>query len=67
MSLSKITEKTVVPLSLVVALLSLAIWITRIEAKAMDAQAKLSVLESIDRRLSRIEGRLRVNNGGRND
>ncbi len=63
---SKITENTLVPLSLVITLAGGIFWLTVIYSKT-EANAALgdrmsTALESIDQRLSRIEGRLTKGN-----
>jgi hypothetical protein len=64
-----LTEKTTLPISLVIVAISVAIWLIRLEGR-VDAQAQTTtrldsdrtevskVVKRIDRRLSNIEGRL---------
>lgn len=62
-----ISEKTALPISLVLVLVGGVMWFTRLEAKVeaqagtQPAQAELGkALQRIDRRLSRIEGKLSI-------
>lgn len=67
----KITEKTLIPLSLVVTAISLAVWLTTIRNDINQSEQDVQRLErmqqdhqqsdsKIDERLSRIEGMLRA-------
>ena len=75
MSISKITELTLLPISLVIVIIGGVVWLTQIYALAnsnktsvveiKDRQESVynrldSNLNSIDRRLSRIEGKLNI-------
>jgi hypothetical protein len=60
----QITEKTLLPLSLVIVLLSLAVWLSDLSSRANATSkvldAHLEAVYKIDRRLARIEGRLKI-------
>ena len=69
--MNKITENTLIPVSLVILLLGGIVWLTSIYAQASQAAEAVKALtfkqedynrliENIDRRLSRIEGKLGV-------
>ncbi len=62
--LAKLTEKTLVPVSLVIVLLGGMAWLTNVYSVASEAaknaDAALKAAQSIDRRLSRIEGKLGI-------
>lgn len=59
-----LSEKTRVPVSLVIIIVTVVVWFIRLEGR-VDAQAKqIDALTSIDRRLARIEGRLGISTDG---
>lgn len=68
--LISITEKTAIPISLVIAIIGAAIYISDIHAhvdEIINQQSEYrETLKHIDQRLSRIEGKLGVNLGSEN-
>lgn len=58
----KVTEKTLIPLSLMITVMGLVYWTAGVAASAEQAKQGLQgcslQLQSIDQRLSRIEGKL---------
>lgn len=63
--LSEISEKTVVPISLVLVLMGAVFWLSQIHSR-MDEIEQIEneyngTIKHIDQRLSRIEGKLGVN------
>lgn len=68
---SKITENTLIPISLVVALVGLVVWISDIKSSAessvdeikmmkTDQRDYIKTLNQIDKRLANIEGKLGI-------
>lgn len=55
---SEVTENTRIPVSLVAALGALVFWVGVAWAQIADLKEKMTVVQSIDNRLSRIEGKL---------
>lgn len=62
--MNKITEDTLLPLSLVITLGTAIYWAsgvaTKLEAASVAVSDHTRIVQSIDRRLSRIEGRLDI-------
>lgn len=72
MTVKQITERTAIPISLVVIVIGVAIWGVRLEGKVTAQEQNITSYErmfekildaqlQIDRRLARIEGKLGVN------
>lgn len=69
--MKEITEKTLIPISLMITIVLVAIWVSEVKSSADSSKADIQelkleqrdrnkTLRSIDERLSRIEGRLGV-------
>lgn len=58
--MTTLSEKSAVSIGLVLVIIAGVVWAVRLEGKVNAAEEKLDFLQSVDRRLSRIEGALGV-------